>query len=316
MNDSAHNVDSFAPRAYYGAAHEPIDTVLHGAGQCEDAFAQYCTTMGEQRLPLIFMAYMGLKGDVRNRLRSFWRYHERYPQLGLIPQIGLSMTKDGSPELHYEQDVADGLYDPQINDLVAELKSYGRTVYLRIGYEFNGHWNGYQATTYIAAWKRVVSALRNAGVDNVATVWCFACDGTDQDYMRFYPGDEWVDWWCIDLFSAAHLTSATAFGFLDAADLHRKPVMIGESSARRVGVLDGERSWQTWFRPYFDLIRKFPCIKAFCYINWDWSKYPQWHDWGDCRLEENPVVAELYCQEMDSPLYQHAYSQSFKPAKS
>ncbi|MCD8481759.1 MAG: hypothetical protein LR015_03185 [Verrucomicrobia bacterium] len=283
---------------------------MHGAGQCDEAFAHYIHTLGDNRSPRLFMAYMGLKGDITQRLEYFWNYHTRYPDLDLIPQIGLSMTKDGTPDLHYEHEVAAGLYDSQIELLANGLRAYGKPVFLRIGYEFNGHWNGYAAETYLAAWRRVVNKLRSAGADNVATVWCFACDGTDQDFMKFYPGDDWVDWWGIDLFSAHHLTAPSAYAFLESATSHRKPVMIGESSARRVGVLEGEVSWLRWFEPFFSLIRKFPCIKAFCYINWDWSKYPQWHDWGDCRLEQNTSVAELYRREMDLTLYEHAHRKS------
>jgi hypothetical protein len=82
--------------------------------------------------------------------------------------------------------------------------------------------------------------------------------------------------------------------------------MIGESTPMGVGVNDGQQSWDKWFAPYFQLIRDNPGIKAFCYINWDWSKYPQWNDWGDARLQQNPEIADLYKKEMSIPLYRHA----------
>ena len=48
-------------------------------------------------------------------------------------------------------------------------------------------------------------------------------------------------------------------------------------------------------------------IKAFCYINWEWSTYPQWANWGDARLEEAPEsLVELYRQELRDPIFFHA----------
>lgn len=219
----------------------------------------------------------------------------------LMPQIGLGMTKDGSPEEHYEHQVAKGHHDESLEILAKALKDIGRPSFLRIGYEFNGPWNGYQPVSFIAAWKYVVKFLKSRKVD-FASVWCWAKEG-DPDFMKFYPGDEFVDWWGIDLFSTSHLDPEDPF--YEEAHKHQKPVMIGESTARYVGTLDGQKSWDQWFRPYFETIRNQPGIKAFCYINWKWDRFPQWHDWGDCRLQMNPVVGEQYRREISNPIYQH-----------
>ena len=86
---------------------------------------------------------------------------------------------------------------------------------------------GQQPKKFIASWKRVVSAVRNAAVaDNVAFIWApnsangypykksthsntvsspnwdstldtnndGAYDKMDDPFTPFYPGDEWVDW--------------------------------------------------------------------------------------------------------------------------
>lgn len=41
------------------------------------------------------------------------------------------------------------------------------------------------------------------------------------------------------------------------------------------------------------------------YINWNWSGYPQWHDWGDGRLELNETVRSRYAAEMSDARYVH-----------
>ena len=119
-----------------------------------------------------------------------------------------------------------------------------------------------------------------------------------------------MDWWGIDLFSADELLGERTMAFCDGAAKHRKPVMIGESTPRGIGVLGGKTSWDAWFAPYFRLIRTRPEIKAFCYINWEWRHWSDtlgfdWRNWGDCRVEQNAYITEQYRQEMDLPLYEH-----------
>lgn len=94
--------------------------------------------------------------------------------------------------------------------------------------------------------------------------------------------------------------------FLDLADAHRKPVMIGEFTPRRVGVLDGQEGWDAWFTPYFDLIHRRREIKPFSYIDWNWANRPPWTTWGDARIEANDVVAAHYREEMRLGLYLHS----------
>ncbi len=291
----------------FGRKFEPRgDRVIHGAGQSPDAFDNYWNAIGPNK-PALFMTYCGL-----NRISQAWFMRlaatlDRYP--GTMPQIGLSLGRDGRPEEHYEHRVAAGEFDEQIAVLCRGLKSLGRPVFLRIGYEFNGPWNGYAPETYIAAWRRLVNAFRERGVDNVATLWCFAPGGRP-NYMDFYPGDDYVDWWSIDLFSPRHFTAAITLRFTRDALEHKHPIIIGESTPRHVGVLEGEKSWETWFAPYFRYIRDNPHVKGFCYINWDWAKYPRWADWGDCRIERNEVVRARFEAEMRDPRYIHAMPQS------
>ena len=54
-------------------------------------------------------------------------------------------------------------------------------------------------------------------------------------------------------------------------------------------------------------VRENPVIKATCYINWEWTTYPQWSNWGDARMEEATAeLREKYIQEMSDPIYFHA----------
>jgi len=128
--------------------------------------------------------------------------------------------------------------------------------------------------------------------------------------MPFYPGDDVVDWWGINPFSVEDLSHTTMLSFLNDAEQHQKPVMIGESTPRYVGVLQEEVSWNAWFKPYFELIHAHSGLKMFCYINFNWADFQQWSDWGDCRLEKNAVVAGHYNDELKATPYLHASGES------
>ena len=261
-----------------GAILEPKGKIINGAGQDKAAFINYWNVMHTNSKPLIYMYYIGLKdvtSDWADGLKADLMSNAGKFE---VPQIGLSMTVDGTPSAHYEQDVASGIYDNQISMFIDGLQTLAIPAYVRIGYEFNGiSWNGYQTTSYKNAFRHITNMIRARGIE-VATVWDLAMDGV-MNFQDYYPGDAYVDWWAINLFSATHLTDPNADKFLDSARVHSKPVMIGETTPRNVGVLNGQQSWDDWFSPFFTFIHTHPEIKAFCYIDWNWSQYPQWSTW-------------------------------------
>ncbi len=295
---------TFLPRSDHGARLEPVGRIMNGAGQSTDAFQNYWNVMKPGEKPIVSMYYVNLRGVQKHWARQIGKQLLQYSGKFVIPQIGLSMTVDGSPAQHYEGDVASGMLDGDIATFLDGLQELAIPVYLRIGYEFNGlSWNGYQSQPYQLAFQRITNKIRERDLE-VATVWDCAIGGTN-NFMDYYPGDAFVDWFGINLFSAEHLTHPDAYVFLDLAGTHNKPVMIGESTPRYVGVLNGQASWNSWFAPYFNLIHARQVIKMFCYINWNWSQYPQWADWGDCRIENNDYVKQQFTQEMDAPSYLH-----------
>ncbi|MEK6858275.1 MAG: hypothetical protein AABX39_06835, partial [Nanoarchaeota archaeon] len=153
---------------------------------------------------------------------------------------------------------------------------------------------------------------------NIATVWC-SCPAFNkkiEEIMNFYPGNDYVDWWGIDLFGVRHFkdnNDSLTEKFVTLAQEHKKPVMVGESSATRVGVLNGEASWNEWFEPFFKWLRNHSNVKAFCYINWNWAIDWKTPEWGNCRIEENEIVKEKYIEELNRTCYLHHLQQ--KPDK-
>jgi hypothetical protein len=275
------------------------------------SFRDYVTTVSPALAPVFFMDYAGLNNfttreQAAQTLKGTRQLLAEHP--ALILQLGLALTTDGKPELAYDAAVAAGDYDTAIQNLCDELRSLGCPVLLRIGYECNGPWNGYHPSSYPQAFRRIVSALRKNHV-NAATVWCVYPVDLEQS-LPYYPSDEFVDWWSLDLFFPSDLTSPKTTAFLAEARRRRRPVLIGESTPRTVGVTNVERSWSRWFGPFFDLINAEPGIKAFGYINWNWTPFPQWSDWGDARLETAPALAERYRHVLRSSHFQHASTQT------
>lgn len=310
-------MELFVPRLNFGRRLELLGNfVQHGAGQSPEAFRAYYDAVGIHK-PAIYMSYVSFRDDIPTYFSTLANDLKSYHLHRLIPQIGLFMNGGGlneHPVPSYDGEVADGGYDAQIAQLCAGLRALARPVYLRIGFEFNGPWNGYHADTFKRAWLRIATALRREKLEEVATVWCY-CSlpssreqpwGIDRDYEPFYPGDNFVDWWSIDLFSVADFSIDNARWFLEDATRRRFPVMIGESTPRWVGVQGGEQTWREWFIPYFDFIRTQPTVKAFCYINWNWTQYKPFADWGDARIEANEAILRLYQAELIQPWYRHA----------
>jgi hypothetical protein len=294
----------YRQRTDFNALMEPESGILNGAGQSPDAFKKYSDVMPDGMKPVIYMTYVGLDGNILEWAGKLKKEIEKYPWY-IIPQIGLAMTHDGSPEKHYEQVVAAGGFDKQIDTFVMALNFIDRPSYVRIGYEFSGQWNGYVAESYREAFARVARAMRKGSVNPAATVWCMSPDANNKDFMSFYPGDDLVDWWCIDIFSHWHCSDSIAVAFMNGSLDHHKPLMIGESTPRGVGVEKADSSWQKWFYPYFRLIADYPNMKAFCYINWNWAKYPKWGDWGNGRIEDNEYVSRHFVKEISHKYYIH-----------
>ena len=307
---------NFIERQYFGAKLEPVKTVLHGAGQDLDSFMRYAALFPLDQQPAVYMTYIGITGDAARVMEwgeRLQRECESIGKQGLCLQIGLNMTGGNDQGIGLEDVVARGEKDENLALFCDILEQLALPSYVRIGYEFEGSWNGYQPDTYREAFVHITETMRQRQL-NAATVWCSAGASAGEkslaDLTAFYPGDRWVDWWGIDTFEATEMASRTTQRFCEAAGEHGKPVMIGEATPRGIGVLDGQASWDAWFAPFFALIHRQPEIKLFSYIDWDWDYWSDalgfaWHDWGDCRIEQNSVVASNYLAEMAASLYEH-----------
>jgi hypothetical protein len=96
-------------------------------------------------------------------------------------------------------DVAAGRHDADFTSFARMLLAEGRgNAIIRLGWEFNGNWepwSAYDATTFTAAFRRVVGDIR-AVAPGVTIDWCgnFGVSQAGHDpFTELYPGDDVVD---------------------------------------------------------------------------------------------------------------------------
>ncbi|HLX36323.1 MAG TPA: hypothetical protein VKR29_00930 [Candidatus Binataceae bacterium] len=184
--------------------------------------------------------------DFMRRYRGFAATHGFF-----IAQIGLSFRGD-------EHDVSTGMRDPEVIALADGLREVGRAVLLRIGYDFNAPGALYESSAYIGGFRHAVDRMRQDHLD-FASVWDASAAGfSDPHYMKWYPGDDVVDWWGVDFGSATELDSAETKSFLDAAAHHHKPVAVSLSLAAMKSDTDALKLCEA----AFNLVHSNPDIKA------------------------------------------------------
>jgi len=194
-----------------------------------------------------------------------------------------------------------GKYDQNILKLANWMKSVNRPIYFRIGYEFDLPDNGYDPVKYQQAYRYIVDHLRSQGVTNVAYVWHSAClIQPNGDFMDWYPGDDYVDWFAVSIFNPMQIANAKIMATFATA--HFKPFMIAESTP--AGLVSTEAK-KEWFRHYFDFIRD-QDVKVVCYINSDWNSYPMFQsmDWGDAQIQDDPEIKDRWIKQIGNGFLQ------------
>lgn len=153
-----------------------------------------------------------------------------------------------------------------------------------------------------------------APVTNVALVWHSAAFATHEGrpFEEWYPGDDVVDWVAVSWFPWARredeaVASATRDRVAAFARQHRKPLMIAEAAPKSYFEADAPDAWTGWHARVLAWIAQHD-VKAYSYINQDWSTMPQWQvacgggDWGDTRMQKpGSVILDAWRREMSGP---------------
>ncbi|GAB4458990.1 MAG: hypothetical protein OHK0029_21000 [Armatimonadaceae bacterium] len=298
------------------AIYEPPDgRIWHGVGQDPEGQQAYHDALPSHRHPALISAYLAphpewtafvqWRGYTRSELADqFARFphHARHLALSMC----VSRVNQTSSPWVYTKEIAEGLLDPHLITLAQFLAAQTSPVFLRPGFEFNGEWNGYEPESFVAAFRHIVRLFRENGGANVAFIWhgVTAPPGLP-DWSRWYPGDDYVDWWGLSTFRPGHFDPDKGGVFADDAAQHGKPLMICESTPLFYDIADPEPAWSEWYVPFFRFIRETPNLKAFVYINQELNKFPMWKDFGDSRLHRSPEILARYTAELADPRFIH-----------
>ncbi len=186
-----------------------------------------------------------------------------------------------------EHDVSTGMRDPDLMVLGDALHNIGRPTLVVIGGSFNATGVLYEPSAYIGSFRHATDIMRKAHM-NCAMVWAAKAQAlSNSQYMKWYPGDDVVDWWGLEIQDARDFSSAESEGIRRGGLRHRKPVVISASAPKA----KSEAEALKWYAAIFDLVRANPGIKAIS-VPWPTRLLARW-----------PRVAGYVKQQLADPRY-------------
>jgi hypothetical protein len=325
-------VVSPTPGAPPTAPFEPADgQVYHGTSPNPADVDAYIAALADPAIePLVEGVHMAIPGTrPANFSANLQRTIQRITGAGRVPHLSFAFSiGDGQPT---DRAIAEtDQYDAMIDEAARQVAAVRGPVFVRPAFEFNGSWNAYTPGVYPLAFRKFVDRFRAAGAANAVFIWCYEPDGP-ADFAAvadgaplWYPGDDHVDWFGLDVFDAGHFDPAVplsdrrgltprgrAEAFLEMARAHDKPVFLSEVAAVKIGITpdpaDGDADWSAWFAKWFDWLGAHPEIKGFNIMAQDYTgtKYDRDYGWGNARLQDNPIILARWIEHLRGPAFVH-----------
>ena len=117
---------------------------------------------------------------------------------------GAATIVQWDPTLASVLKITDGGYDSYLQSFADSVRAFGRSVIIGFGHEMNAYWYswGYghlPASTFVAAWRHIVTLFRQQGAVNVTWLWTLQADEPGTGPIRsWWPGEKYVTWVGID----------------------------------------------------------------------------------------------------------------------
>ena len=205
-------------------------------------------------------------------------------------------------------DIIAGKYDTMLAQRARDTKALGKPLFIDFGAEMNGDWspwggaqNGQSADKYLAVYRKVHDAFRDAGASNA--IWAFCPNVTDEpraawnEALDYYPGDDYVDWMCVDGYNWGDTDGGNWQSFESVfANIYpklvakNKPIMIGEMASAESG---GDKA--AWIDAMIPTLKnKYPQIRGVLWFDVDKET-----DW---RVSSSPA-AEAAFKKMANDAY-------------
>ena len=195
--------------------------------------------------------------------------------------------------------IVSGDYDGYLRSYADSVRDFGHAVVIGFGHEMNAPWYswGYghvPASTFVAAWRHIVTLFRRQGADNVTWLWTIHAEPGHRAGASWWPGAKYVTWVGIDgYYYRPSDTFASVFGQTidQVREFTRKPVLLSETAVgpRRPGckiqnLFAGMNRYKTLGLVWFDMIQ-------------DQGIYHQ--DW---RIEDSPEAKAAFRQSIRDKL--------------
>jgi mannan endo-1,4-beta-mannosidase len=206
---------------------------------------------------------------------------------GVIPFVQIDPTYASVPQ------IVAGAYDAYLRSYADSVRSFGHAVVIGFGHEMNAPWYswGYghvAPSTFVAAWRHIVTLFHGQGADNVTWLWTINADrpGTGRVAL-WWPGARYVTWVGIDgYYYKPSDTFNSVFGdtIQQVRVFTRKPVLLSETA---VGPKAGQI---VKIGNLFDGMRQYKMLGLV------WFNKAQ-HDGilhQDWRLEDNPAAEAAF----------------------
>lgn len=202
--------------------------------------------------------------------------------------------------------IASGEFDSYLRDSARLAQSWGGPLMIRFAHEMNAGWypwgaGGNSPSTYLDAWRHVVSVFRQQGAANVKWVWSPNVDsGGEYPIARYFPGDSFVDYVALDGYnwgtaagdSWTSLADVFSSSYRTLTRISKRPVVIAETGSSETG---GDKAG--WIRTGFlhAIPQLFPRVSAVL-----WFNRSQEDDW---RIASSSASLEAYRDVVSSSLY-------------
>jgi hypothetical protein len=182
---------------------------------------------------------------------------------GLIPFVQID------PTFASVSAIAAGSYDEYLDTYAVAVRNYGHQVVIGFGHEMNstGYSWGYKSTpasTFVAAWRHIVTLFRGQGADNVTWLWTVQADDSKTGPVAsWWPGSNYVSWVGIDGYYNSP-TDTFSHVFAQTIDQVRavtsRPILLSETAVTRradqyeniVNLFDGMAKYGTLGLVWFD----------------------------------------------------------------
>jgi hypothetical protein len=211
---------------------------------------------------------------------------EAIRQRGAVPLFSwASESSSGEREQSRYQlaDVAAGKWDAYIRSWAKAAREWGHPFFLRFDWEMNGNWfpwgqgvNGNEPGQYVAAWKHVHDVFSAVGASNATWVWCPFVSPKVTPALGLYPGDEYVDWTCLDGYNNTLTTAWRGFSQIFRPSYEEittmapsKPMLIAEVASSEAGAPAGD-SKASWIAAMLAALpSEFPAVHGLLWFNYE-----------------------------------------------